>query len=85
VDLHQALTEKRLAALLELLDDESVPADAIIMLVNPFQYSAFRNAILDRAANLGDAQSICLADDFTIPLLPLIEGLTPEVTNAPTL
>jgi hypothetical protein len=82
--LHQALTEKRLAALLGLLDDETVPRDAIIMLINPFQYSAFRNAVLDRAANLGDEHSVRLADDFMVPLLPLIEGLTPGGTDAAT-
>lgn len=70
---HQALTQKRLSGLVELLDDDTVPADAMIMLVNPFQYSAFRNAITDRAATLGDEESLALALLLEVPAPPLVE------------
>ena len=78
--LHQALTVKRLIGLLGLLDDDSLPPDTIIMLTNPFQYSAFRNAIEERATNLGDISSITLAEAFKVPLLSLVETLS-EVTH----
>jgi hypothetical protein len=70
---HQALTARRLSGLLEILDDASLPDDAVIMLVNPFQYSAFRNAVEGRAALMGDGDSLALAAALLVPPLPLLE------------
>ncbi|MBJ6800435.1 hypothetical protein [Geomonas propionica] len=70
---HQALTAKRLTGLLELLDDETLPVGSLIMLTNPFQYSAFRNAVTDRATLLGEAETLALADALT-PKLSALPG-----------
>lgn len=66
---HQALTAKRLSGLLELLDDATLPVGSLIMLTNPFQYSAFRNAVTDRAMLLGEEDTLALANALT-PKLP---------------
>jgi len=73
---HQVITVKRLKGLLEILDDKSTSPDSFIYLKNPFQYSAFRNAIESRATNLGDDSSIALAEIFKVPLSSLAEKFT---------
>lgn len=85
---HQALTVRRVEALLQHLDDESLPPNTIIMLVNPFQYSAFRNAIEGRAAGVGDETALRLAEFFKTPALPAPEevlGYLTEIDHAPSL
>lgn len=67
---HQVLTERRLAALLKIFEDPTVLPGEPILLVNPFQYSPFRNAVLERAGTVGDNQSITLAKTIGMPHLP---------------
>lgn len=55
------LTLKRLEGLIKILDDENIPANSVIMLANPFTYSAFINALEDRSRNAGDEYSLALA------------------------
>jgi hypothetical protein len=70
VEHHQA-TVARLRALAQALNDPSVPAGAIIRMVNPGEHSPIRMAIQERR-ELGDESVAALAVDFG--LIPTLGG-----------
>ena len=70
VEHHQA-TVDRLRALAQALNDPSVPAGAIIRMVNPGEHSPIRMAIQERR-ELGDDSVAALAVDFG--LVPTLGG-----------
>ena len=68
------LSTMRTASLLKLLNDPELPPGTIIMLKNPFHYSALRNAVERRIETVGDAATLAIAAKIKIPELPKISS-----------
>lgn len=69
------LSTMRTASLLKLLNDPELPPGTIIMLKNPFHYSALRNAVERRVEAVGDEATLAIAAKIKIPELPEISSI----------